>query len=84
MPPTVPGWRSESLAAPEKREAWVTVSVFGGVPPQENGKVHDKYTTLEPLAVESAASTASITAAVPLVALGPERWTKSSVKTRGG
>lgn len=61
------------------------MSMFGGGgPPQENGKVHNKYTALEPLAVESAASTASIMAAVPLVALGPERWTKSSIETRGG
>jgi hypothetical protein len=52
------------------------VNVFGGGA-QENGKVHSKYTALEPLAVESAAS---ITATVPLVALGPERWTKSSVE----
>lgn len=73
VPPTVPGWRSESLA-------WVTVRWRLA---QENGKVYDKYILLEPLVVESAA-TASITAPVPLVAFGSGALDQSSVETRGG
>lgn len=42
--------------ARKERSLGDSVSVFGGGPPQENGKVHNKYTALEPLAVESAAS----------------------------